>query len=478
VLGILVRMRSLIVLLCLVPIACGGGVSSDPSANQPGTGGIGGGVGVGGVGGDSGSGGSGGSGGALSAKSLLCSEASIQHEDDVAIWYSSGTTVTFLRHDGTETVVHEASTDQKYMTAEVGAAGNRIGLLVQQTDMPSHLYLFDRQANLLASQTFPQNIHSMRMTETGIAFTITVNQEYQGRVWDGVNPPRNLGGWVPLAGPDAQGWVPVQEYFEQKELGFISPDGAFQSFPAKDYAGIVKGRLMAIDKDTRTLFIGTPSETKQISLAEFSAGDVDAPFISNSREEGWISIQRQVLDTEVTSVLVVNVETGEVREIPTDGGSGSALAFYCNQGFPGYLASDGTLIHSYIANGKLEMRHDNEPFGMPLSGIAALFVAERNGTVVQVASDGSDTYCGDNSGWPFAEDTLYGNSMQIYRGGETMVGEFVASYQGPMLDVSGSCAMLNQYGDEAFPLQVKDLETKTTRDIVLADTAQWAQWIE
>lgn len=473
-------MRSLIVLLCLGSVACGGGVERDPSDNpNAGTGGASGSVGVGGSSAGGSSAGGNGSGGTRStAKSLLCSQAPVQHEDDVAIWYSSPTKVTFLRHDGTETVVHTAKTDQKHMGAEARAAGDRIGLLVSQADAPGNLYLFDRQANLIASQTFPQEISSLHMTENGVAFNVIVNHEYQGRVWDGVNLPRNLGSWIPLAGPDAQGWVPVSDYFENKEMGFISPDGVFVSFPAYGYGGVIKGHLVAIDKATRTLFIGTPSETKAISLGEFSAGDADAPVIQESREEGWVMVKRQLLDTEVTSVLIVNVDTAEVREVATDGGTGGPLPFYCNEGFPGYLASDGTLIHSYIADGKLEMRHENQPFGVPLSSIAALYLDERNGTVVQVGSDGSDTYCGDNSGWPPAKDTLMGDSVQIYRKGETMLGEFVQSFSGPVLDASGSCALLNQYGDSMYPLQVKDLETKTTRDIHPEDTAGWTQWIE
>jgi hypothetical protein len=458
----------------LVPVACGGGVSSDRVDDPPSTGGVGGTVGVGG------GGGSGGSGGAPSAKSLLCSAATIQHEDDVAIWYSNGTAVTFLRHDGTETVVHQAPTDQAYMTAEVAAAGDRIALLAAQTDLASHLYLFDRRANLLATETFSQGIVDLRFGENGLAFTITLNDEYEGRVWDGVNPPRSLGKWLPVAPPDAEGWIPVHHgWSPDAEYGFLAPDGTFVPFLGDDQAvHVVKGRLVSIEKATRTLLIGSPSETKQISLAELAAGDVDAPIIRENREEGWISIQRYAAESELTSLLVVNVETGATTEFPADPGNGQPLSFYCNSGFPGYLTSDGTLLRSHIENGKLEMRLGGELIGFPLSSIASLLLHERAGTVVQVASDGHDTYCGGNENWPPVQDTLAGNSLQIVYEGEPIIGEFSSSFDAPLLDVSGSCALMNQYGGDMYPLSIRDLETKTTRDIVVEDTSLWARWIE
>lgn len=457
-------MRTHVALLALSLVACGGGVTSDPASGPappptgtvprpppppPPT----------------------------TAQSLICPGATISHADEVALWHRTDTDVVFVRHDGSSVTVHHAESDQTLIDTEVGAAGDHIGLLVRQNGFPSNLYLFDRRANVTASRTLAQPIYDLRVGANAVAYTTSVDVVMEGWLWNGTNEPVSLGKWLPVAPPRADGWVPARTGWDpDDEFGFVNETGELLSFPAKDPVYSVEGTLITVDKQAWELRIASPTQLQQISLAEFGAGDAEAPYIRETRREGWISLQRYPSGFETGDLFVVNVTSGETRTFPADPANVQPLAFYCNSGFPGYLASDGTLLRSHIAGGELQLTHDGEPVGFPLSNVAAVFLAERAGTIVMVGSDGSDTYCGTPESWPAKDGTLAGNSLQTLRHGEARVGEFQSSFDGPEIHVSGACTLTHEWGvDGSYAIRVEDLDGDASFDLAIES---WAQWIE
>jgi hypothetical protein len=408
---------------------------------------------------------------------VLCPGANISNPDEVALWYRTGTDVVFVRHDGSSVSVHHAESDETIIDTEVAAAGDHIGLLVRQNGFPSNLYRFDRSGNLLASRTISQPIYELHVGAKAMAYSTAVDVINQGWLWDGTNDPVSLGEWTAMAPPRDDGWIPARTGWDpDDQVGFVNTNG--EVLPFADGGGavyVVQGKLITVVKDQWLLRIASPVDEKGISLAQFGAGDIEAPYIRESREEGWLSLQRYPTEFETGDLMVVNVATGETAEYTELPNANQPLAFYCNNGFPGQLASDGTLLRSQITNDELQLWHDTDKVGLPLSSVAAVFLAERAGTIVMIGSDGSDTYCGSPEAWPAKDGTLAGNSLQTFRNGISRVGEFQGSFDGPSIHKSGACTLTHEWQDDKYSIRVHDLDGDESVEVAVES---WGAWIE
>ncbi len=282
-------MRNICLLpLFLLPVACGGGVTSDPEQGEPPL--------IPPIGSAP---------SPTTVKSLICAGAAPSHADDAALWYTERSDLIFLRHDGSSTIVHHSDDPEQALQVEVGAAGDHVVAIVRQAGKDSHLYWLDRQSHPIASLTVTEALSDLRVGEQVGAFKAASDGASEGQVWDGENPPQSLASWIPIAPPRTDGWVPVRDSWEfDAELGFRKPDGSFVLSPTKGSVFAVDGQLVSVDESAWKLWIAAPSENREVSLASFGVGDEQAPHIRQVREEGWVSLQRSASDPEVADVLL------------------------------------------------------------------------------------------------------------------------------------------------------------------------------
>jgi hypothetical protein len=471
--------RTLSLLPFFLLFAACGGVTNDPSEHEPG-------------------GSPGGSGGATptptptpiptptpQAQSAICPGALTQDVHDVALWYQDETGVTFVHHDGTSSVAFVVPADTPGLSTQASAGGERIFVASHSsTGFPSSMRMYDRSGVQLAQHTITQGyVLSPFADDAGrVAFHVGNGGAPTAYLWDG-SAIQNLGAWIPT-GPAQDGWVPARATWDSDTThAFVSTAGETRVvYKGKSSVQPAGASLIWVDAEARVLRVATPTSTQALPLGGFGVSDIDAPLIHQVRD-GVALLARNKWDTG--DVLVVDVQSGQMRHVADTQKEETPLAFYCNATRPGYLASDGSLLRSRIAKGQLQLWRETAssafPIGMPLSGVALLSVVERGGTVGIVGSDGSDTYCGTPSDiWqqPAPAGTLPGDSVQFVRkDGATQLGTFSHSFDEPALHASGLCVITQDYEGPGYQQRVWSLQSDAVFSLPESAKAPVA-WIE
>ncbi|GMV18520.1 MAG: hypothetical protein HS104_18475 [Polyangiaceae bacterium] len=403
------------------------------------------------------------------AKSLVCPGAPIDHADDVLFWHQAEAGVMFVRHDGSSLLAHAHSPETPGFNAEVAAGGDRIALAAYTAvSAPNSIELFDRRGSKLAERAFMGGIVTgLFVADDGrVVFSVQAGTSNEGFIWDG-GEPKSLGSWIPI-GPVRDGWVPARKSWETNTTtAFVHESGSTKVFHSgSDQVWRAGSRLARVDGPTRELWLGSPSGTAHVPLGAFGAEDAEPPHVAQARDEGFVLIRRS--EWLKADVLVVNVDDQSVRFVPpAEPGIDDELSFYCNAGWPGYLASDGSVLTSRIEGGQLRVwkrAADGEhPLGLPLASIAVLGLVERAGTTAILGSDGSDTYCGTPGEiWqsPAPKGAIVGDSLQFVRNpAEPRLGEFSSSFNEPSIDESGHCVLASSYDSGAWTARLQDIDS-------------------
>lgn len=417
--------------------------------------------------------------------SLICPSAPVADGHDVALWYQTYDSAVFVHHDGTSSVIWSQPDTAPSLQVEVASAKTRLFVATHTSvDEPSSLRMFDRRGTLLAEQTFASGfVSSLFASDDGrVVFTLGKGEIQEGYSWDG-SQLSSLGPWLPV-GPTAHGFTPARSgWGSDASHVFVSDTGSVVPiYTGKASVFPVGERLVFVDPITRSLRINTPNGTQALSLGDFAQEDPQAPVIAQVRDGRYVLLRHDVWAKG--DVLVIDVESAHIDFHPDTSPKPDDLSFYCNSGWPGYLTSNGSLLRSRIAGGKLQIwsttPNSETAIGTPMTGIAMLGLVERGGTIGIVGSDGSDTYCGTPSEiWqdPSPPGTLDGDSLQLVRGSAApKLGKFPGSFNEPSIHPSGACVLSSSFQSPDWQTQVEDLDTGALFD--LPATSGLVRWID
>ncbi len=396
-------------------------------------------------------------------------------------WGQRGDSLVLLARDGSETVLHEGHDQGEIQAWSLLQAGGWMAAVghyfVSADDRGTIAALWDREGELLAEATAPG----------GAGWSTFLSPEGQLIIHAGNDPSGS--GSARLLSPD--GTI--------EELPFGRPAGPPQldATPlCRDDLGVCGWLAAEGDELFHTLESSQPFWPGGEYLLRFDDRNPELPMLQ--AESPWYPMGlflddfippqdaparivrsapggRAVLGPigawEAGHWVVANVPAGEVFDLDLDGRGVTVEGGGCPPSPPGF-DEDGASIYAVRDDvAATFVRRDpttgeEEPLGLPITGLLFAEARSRDGALVLAAGDGSDTFCGSGDRpWGDAPKALPGNSLQLLRPADGIAyvleaGPLASGY-GPSVQLAsgGWCASVPDSVEWDAVLESFDLST-------------------